>query len=165
MPVSPEHPSVRGEFVWRGRVHLGDEPGIYGDAAYSGLSMQLPIELLPFPPSGGEGRLHVFVEAEEVRVYGPEHGHHVVLLAHRPGASDTAPWTVEPLGGTRLGSGKPSKADLILEGQIPRYLSVQVSIDTTIPPGLYGDIVVTSVSLRSATHYASFGFRPALPPS
>ena len=163
MPVSPEHPSVRGEFVWRGRIHLGDEPGIYGDAAYGGLATQLPIELQPFAASGGGGRLHVFVEAEEVRVYGPEHGHRVVLVAHRPGPSGSAPWTVEPLTSTTLGSGKPARADLVLEGEVPRYLSVQVSIDTTIPPGLYGDIVLTSVSLRSATHYASFGFRPAFP--
>ena len=46
-------------------------------------------------------------------------------------------------------------------GDILRYLSVRISIDTTIPSGLYGDIVVTRLAVFSATQYASFGLRPA----
>ena len=33
------------ELIWKGRIHLGDEPGIFGDAEYAGISLELPVTL------------------------------------------------------------------------------------------------------------------------
>jgi hypothetical protein len=38
-------------FIWQGRIHLGDEPGIYGNANYSGLSMEFPFTIKNFDPA------------------------------------------------------------------------------------------------------------------
>jgi hypothetical protein len=40
-----------------------------------------------------------------------------------------------------------------------RYFSVRVEVDTEVPPGLYDDFVFVSLSLKSTTHFADFGFR------
>ena len=44
----------KDELIWQGRIHLGDEPGVYGDASYSGLCTERPIAVLPFDPTGSE---------------------------------------------------------------------------------------------------------------
>jgi hypothetical protein len=35
----------KSELIWAGRIHLGDEPGVYGDAAYTGLATEFPLTL------------------------------------------------------------------------------------------------------------------------
>jgi hypothetical protein len=33
------------EFIWQGRLHLGDESGAFGDAVYAGFAIELPLTL------------------------------------------------------------------------------------------------------------------------
>lgn len=35
----------QSELICAGRIHLDDEPGVYGDAAYTGLATEFPITL------------------------------------------------------------------------------------------------------------------------
>lgn len=44
--------SAQPELVRQGRIHLGDEPGVYGDASYSGLAVDIPLTLQKTDPTG-----------------------------------------------------------------------------------------------------------------
>src|SRR5262249_20855977 len=61
--------------IWQGRIHLGDEPGVYGDASYSGLCMELPMTFHPFDPTSPNEDLNLELEAEDVNVYTGYPGH------------------------------------------------------------------------------------------
>lgn len=57
------------ELIWQGRIHLGDEPGVYGDATYSGLCVDLPMTFHPFDPANPHEDINLDLEAEDVNVY------------------------------------------------------------------------------------------------
>ncbi len=52
------------ELLWRGRLHLGDGPGVYGDASYVGLGVELPMMIRRFPDAQGNADVNLVVEAE-----------------------------------------------------------------------------------------------------
>lgn len=147
-----------GELVWRGRAHVGDEPGIYGDASYSGLSLQFPVELRAFPDASG-GEVIVVVEAEEVRIHAPSQGHPVVVLGHGPDPTDPSRWHVWEIGRHLLTTGTVSAATIVIPAPVPSYVSIHVEVDKSIAAGLYDDFVVVRLTVRSSTHYAALGFR------
>jgi hypothetical protein len=39
------------ELIWQGRIQVGDEPGVYGDATYSGHMCSVPLTV--FHMTGG----------------------------------------------------------------------------------------------------------------
>jgi len=56
------------ELIWQGKIHIGDEPGVYGDAFYSGLCAEHPVTMRPFPGGSGED-INLILEAEDVHVF------------------------------------------------------------------------------------------------
>jgi hypothetical protein len=44
--------SPKPELIWQGRIHLGDEAGVFGDAFYSGLTTELPVTMQKTDPLG-----------------------------------------------------------------------------------------------------------------
>jgi len=155
MTKQPEH--VR-DLLWRGKLQLGDEPGIYGDAQYGGLSMEVPVELFPY--SGqfqSEGLVQIGVRARDVKVYEGFPGHPVVLFGFFQ--ADGKMWTKKQLAATRLTTDTQGTAILTLKGPIPRYVSLQVSTDISIQPGLFDEMIVEEIWLDSVTHYGFLGFR------
>lgn len=67
--------SSHQELVWKGRLHLGDEPGIYGDAAYAGTGVDLPVTLYPLAADVSGADVTIVVEAEHVKTYDGYAGH------------------------------------------------------------------------------------------
>jgi hypothetical protein len=67
------------EMIWRGRLHLGDEPGVYGDAAYAGLGTELPVTLTPSDPNASAEDVALEIQAADVSVFAPYPGHSVSL--------------------------------------------------------------------------------------
>lgn len=59
----------------KGRLHLGDEPGIYGDTAYAGTGVDLPVTLYPFAADVSGADVTIVVEAEHIEIYGGYAGH------------------------------------------------------------------------------------------
>lgn len=158
----------RPEQIWRGRLHLGDEPGIYGDAAYAGLGVELPVTIREFgenPPDTGT----FSIITQGARRYEGYPGHRVEVVAYEedtdlPGRYRervVAGETLVPRAGESGASETRVEVDLAAvvprEGG-PRYVGVRVRLDTTMPPALYDDIVLLGLSLRSTRYYASFGF-------
>jgi hypothetical protein len=152
------------EFVWRGRTHLGDEPGIYGDAYYAGLCAEWPLTMRRYDPKDtSDGGVRVRLEAEDVGVLPPYPGHRVSVACYVMDRSSHAlsSWrrlSSESACDCRMQS-NPIELDITLPGGFAAlYLSVRIEVDTTMHPGLYDDFVVTRLSIFSTTHFASFGF-------
>ena len=154
MPVGTERTRER---IWEGRLHLGDDPGIYGDASYAGLAVELPVTLALFPEvdPGEPDDINFEVAANRIRVIPPYRGHRVIILAYE-GTADGA-WSVRQVGEGRMDYHTVLIATTDTKGI--RHFGVRLEVDKTVPPGLYDDFVLLSLSLRSLTHYASFGFR------
>jgi hypothetical protein len=145
------------DLVWRGRIQIGDEPGIYSDAQYGGLCLDLPIELLPYAgTSKVPGDVAVIVEAEEVKIYEGFSGHPVSLFAlvKRGGH-----WARKKLVTGELNSKNRGVAELRIRGAIPRYVTIRVETNPQLPPGLYDEMVIRRLSVKSDTHYGYLGFR------
>lgn len=54
MAVNPQQ-----ELIWQGRLQLGDQPGVYGDAAYSGITAELPMTVYRVDPADVRNRVSV----------------------------------------------------------------------------------------------------------
>ena len=152
------------ELIWRGRLHLGDEPGVYGDACYAGLAIDLPVTIrpLPAPPvPKAKHRLTFVLKADAVRTFPGDGSHRVTVVRYEESFApnrcrervlaeermDAAEQTVVvPLAG-----GAPA-------GDAPLYASVRVRLNPEVRPGFWDDIVLLSLSLRPERHYGSFGF-------
>lgn len=153
--------NVHTSMIWRGRLHLGDEPGIYGDAAYTGLSTDLPLTLTKYADEAAADDVTIEIAAEGVSVFPAYEGHLVSIVGYRslPAAGDSVPqWEEVVLTTARLTDNQlrvrvdPRKSSGL------KHLSVRVRVDTSLSAGNYDDFVLLALSLRSDTHYATFGF-------
>ncbi|MFI0976103.1 hypothetical protein ACH4SP_03630 [Streptomyces sp. NPDC021093] len=154
--------SSQAELVWQGRIHLGDEPGIYADAAYSGLATELPLTLERTNPNGPHATTLV-LDTDDLRTFQGYPGHPVEVFLFLPDPADPNHWNRTTLATARLtGSNTRYEIPLDLTGRGSRlYLGVRVGVDTTVPAGLYDDFVLRRLSNKAVdfTYVASFGFR------
>jgi hypothetical protein len=153
------------ELIWRGRFHLGDAPGVYGDAPYAGLSVEWPITLRRFETDenpGAPAGIRMRLEAEDVRVYAPHRGHRVVVAAYAPDPVPDDPHRFQrtelPLDVRLTGPTVEFEVPLPPDTKLA-YLSVRVEVDTTVHPGLCAEFVLTRLSLLSRSHWATLGFQ------
>ncbi|WP_242911432.1 hypothetical protein [Actinomadura terrae] len=154
--------STQPELVWQGRVHLGDEPGVYGDASYSGLAVELPLTLQKTDPAGpNTTTLQVFTE--HVTTFAGYPGHLVSVILHEADPAHPGHFREVVLATTRLTTSDNNKVDLAVDlagRALPARVSVRVHVDTVVPPGLYNDFVVIRLVNRSPNFVfvASLGF-------
>lgn len=145
------------ELIWAGSIHMGDEPGVYGDAAYSGLCAEFPISVRPFDPQSTTEHLTFHIHAENVRVYQGYSGHQLTVSGYEPDpVAGQHKWRQVTLLKTTLNSDDTDIPLKSLEGH--EFISFQVRVDTTVAAGLYNDFVLRRLSLHSDTHYAVVGF-------
>jgi hypothetical protein len=154
--------SVQPELVWKGRIHLGDEPGVYGDAAYSGIALEFPLTLRKVDPTGPDTTTLV-LHTQDVQTFAGYPGHRITVTAYQPDISNPGHAIETPLTTVTLSSADNNikEAPINLAGLTsPVFVSVRVRVDTTVPPGLYDDFVVTRLLNKSPgfTFVASFGF-------
>ncbi len=154
--------SLQPELVWEGRIHLGDEPGVYGDAAYSGIALEFPLTLRKTDPGGPDTTTLVLL-TQDVQTFAGYPGHLITVAAHQPDPADPTRAVETVLTTQRLTSVDDNRKELTvnLAGiPSPAFVSLRVRVDIEVPPGLYDDFVVTRLSNRSAdfTFVASFGF-------
>ena len=154
--------SVGPELVWEGRLHVGDEPGVYGDAAYSGLALELPLTLRKTDPDGPDTTTLV-VRTQDVQTFAGYPGHLITVTAYQPDLDDPTHAIETVLITERLTSADNNRKEIVvnLAGiDSPAFVSVRVRVDTNVPPSLYDDFVVTRLLNSSANFVfvASFGF-------
>lgn len=152
----------RPELVWQGRIHLGDEPGVYGDASYSGLTTEIPLTLQKTDPAGPNSTT-LQVRTQDVETYATYPGHLVTVILYEPDPNQPYHSKEVVLATTRLTSADNNQVDLAINlanRALPARVSVRVRVDTEVPPGLYDDFVVTRLSNKSPdyTFVASLGF-------
>jgi|SRR4051794_11248525 len=154
--------TVQPELIWRGRIHMGDEPGIYGDAFYSGLVAELPVTLQKTDPSGPDSTI-LEVRTEDVQTFGGYPGHLVKVRLHKEDPANPLHYIVTDLTTERLTTADNNRQQLTVNlagAPSPAFVSVQISVDIEVPPGLYDDFVWTRLINRSANFVfvASLGF-------
>jgi hypothetical protein len=155
--------SPNPELVWQGRIHLGDEPGVYGDASYAGLSLELPLTLTKTHTAGHNVTTLVLI-TEDVQTFSGYPGHLITVTSYSPDFTDPDRWQETLLTSAWLTSSDDNEKeiDVDLAGQpSPTFLSLRVRIDTEVPVGLYDDFLITKLlnSSPHATFVASLGFK------
>ena len=153
------------EKIWQGLIHIGDEPGVYGAAAFAGLSTEFPVTIHRSPEAAsGSDLVTLILVTEEVQTYAPYLGHNMVAIVYEPDPVNPNHWRVHSQTTTKItSSAAPSLVDVDLSKVTtdPIYVSLLVRADTEVTPGFYDDFLVTKVSLLADQYryYASFGFR------
>ena len=159
------HPN--STFIWEGRIHIGDEPGIYGNAYYCGISMEYPLTVKNFNPQTPNGdTIQLEFITENVNVFAGYLGHLIVVRQYLP---DPQPgnlykWKETVIKNTDriVNAATTTVVDIIVSGSVdPIYISVAVEIDTDVKPGLYDDFLFTGLKYRTTTQnvYLNFGFK------
>ncbi|KKC05223.1 hypothetical protein [Mycobacterium nebraskense] len=146
------------EFIWQGRLHLGDEPGVFGDATYVGLAVELPLTLTK---TASISTADLTIRAENVQVIPPYPGHVVTVVSYEDGQAKV-------VGNAQIGAqpdnqpGVDTKVALDLSTvPFPAFVGVRIHVDTTVPPGLYDDFVIAGLRLNSSDNsvIGQLGFR------
>jgi hypothetical protein len=155
--------SPKPEQIWQGRIHLGDEPGIFGDAFYSGLAAELPITLERTDPSGSQTP-GLIVETQNVQTFSGYPGHLITVRLYEEDPSDPFHYNETVLATERLTTADNNRQEVtvnLANKTSPLFISVGLRIDTDVPPGLYDDFVWSRLLSRSQNFafVASFGFR------
>ncbi len=154
------------EFVWGGKIHLGDEPGIYGDAQYSGLCVEYPITVgtQTIPQSG---QVTITVTCSNVKIFPGYLGHKITIYqleAITPG-DPLSKWRKVPIiGGTGrivADGDRDVTFNYAATSRKTNYISVAIEVDTDVAPGLYDDFQVNEISFDSPgfLFFSSFGFK------
>jgi hypothetical protein len=149
------------ELIWQGRLHLGDEPGIYGDASYAGLCGELPFTVTRSDPAGHQFK--VVLTTSDLSTFDNYPGHEITVISYVPDPTQPFRSIEEVLATARFVSADQNAKQVTVNvgtASGPFRLSVRLRIDTTANPGLYDDFVWTRLSLKAVNFqfFASFGF-------
>ena len=155
------HP--QGIFIWRGRIHLGDEPGIYGDATYAGLAITYPLTIRNIDSQHPVADvLHLEVFTENVKVFPGYPGHNIVVSLYHADLLDPAKWNSSMIKTAQItGHAKNTIIDIPIPAHAgDTFISVGILIETSVMPGLYDDFLCTGLDYTTAqgSIYVKFGF-------
>lgn len=159
MAVNPQQ-----ELIWQGRTHLGDEPGVYGDAHYSGLCAELPITVFRSDPNNPEDTpFDLILETESLETFDPFPGHAITVITYEPDPTQPFHSVERILANERFTSHDNNRKEVTVSVGTqpgPFNISVRLRIDTTVNPGFYDDFVWLRLSLRAEDfkYFASLGF-------
>jgi hypothetical protein len=153
----------RNETIWRGRVHLGDAPGIFGDAQYAGICSEHPITIYrsPLEDFPLDEAFELIVRTDCVRVLAGL-GHVVSAFVHDPDPQNPNQYK-ECLADEQRVVDQVEETVVIVrpDGRPQIHVTVRLRVDTTIRPGLYNDFLLLGLDLRAQRfhYYASYGFQ------
>jgi hypothetical protein len=157
--ISPEP-----ELIWQGRIQLGDEPGTFTDAAYSGLSVEFPLTVRNTGATATGDVITFLLKAQHVKVFTGYPGHLVKVFYYQE-SSTPFHWKQILYKEYRLTTDN-FQIDVDLAGFKPSdpkkniFVSISIEVDTDVAPGLYNDFVLLSLKATSAAYkyVATFGF-------
>lgn len=149
------------EMIWQGRLHIGDEPGIYGDASYPGLCAELPFTVVRTDPTAQQFK--ILLATSDLETFQGYPGHEITVFEYLPDPNQQFHSIQQVLATARFGSADQNTKEVTVNVGLspdPFRLSVRLRIDTTINPGLYDDFVWRKLSLKATNFqfFASFGF-------
>ena len=141
---NPSHPFF---LIWTGSLNLGDTPGVFMDAQFAGLLLQLPITITFLPPAGTDP-IQMLLMTTEVEIFNSKK--HPVYWDWTPGS--TFPTPVGFIDDTDLIPGRPEYHLL----SIPRSSvsegrhSITIQINPDIPAGLRDDFVLKRIEAHES---------------
>ena len=159
MAVNPQ-----SELIWQGRLQIGDEPGVYGDAAYTGLGTELPITVQrPDPNDTTQADFKLVLDTDGLQTFAGFPGHKIDVVLYEPDPAVPNHFRERLLVSDRFTGADNNHKDLAVPvGNVPGpfRMSVRLRADTTVPPGLYDDFVWIRLSLDAVnfSFFASLGF-------
>lgn len=151
----------QSELVWQGRIHLGDEPGVYGDSQYSGLAAELPLVVTRLDQTASQFSLILDTESLETFANYPGHDISVVRFVDDPAAPFHS--IEQSIANAKFtGADNNRKVVPVTVGADPGpfRIAVRLRIDTTVNPGFYDDFVWLRLSLQAVnfSFVGGFGF-------
>jgi hypothetical protein len=153
--------NTESELLWQSSVHLGDEPGIFGNSFYSGLAFELPVTLES--QDGSEKPVSLSIKTDLVKVFAGYKGHKITVTRFDPDASSSNPydWTETVIAEDVI---LDSSAEKLISFNVVGkkvFVSIRVEADTSVQPGLYNDFLLERISFISENYdyFASLGFR------
>jgi hypothetical protein len=153
------------ELIWEGRTQLGDEPGTFGDAQYSGIAVELPLTVRRTDPAyTNDDPVTLALDFEHVQIFGSYPGHCISLFIHEsdPSVPFHSKERLLSQATVTAADGQHKEFSFNLgTGPGPFYLSLRLRSDTTVNPGFYNDFVFRRLSEISSTstYYTVLGFR------
>jgi len=153
--------TAQQELIWEGKIHIGDEPGIFGDAEYPGLAMEWPVTVFRSDTASTD-TVTFIIDAKEVGVFAPYPGHLVTITLFEDDGTGTFTAKETPLANDRLKTN-----NLSVSVRVPTskrvFVSIRVRVDTKVLPGLYDDFELIRLSMTSTNfdYFAGFGFQTA----
>lgn len=156
--------SPQPELIWQGRIHLGDEPGVFGDSAYSGLSAELPIAVArtsPINVTTTSFKLRLITS--DLQTFAGYPGHLIEVIRYVPDPSQQYHSIEQVVATERFTSADANTKEVtVTVGQDvgPFRFSVRLRCDTSVNPGLYNDFVWRRLTMLADgfSFIASLGF-------
>jgi hypothetical protein len=155
--------SSQQEMIWQGRLHLGDEPGVFGDASYAGICAELPITVTRTDPTGPAQEFKLVLVTDNLETFQGYPGHEITVFMYVPDPNQPFHSIQQVLASARFVGADHNKKEVTINvgsSPSPLRLSVRLRIDTTVNPGVYDDFVWRRLSLKATNFefFASFGF-------
>ncbi|HWU91379.1 MAG TPA: hypothetical protein VN253_29130 [Kofleriaceae bacterium] len=153
--------TAQDELIWQGRLHLGDGPGIYGDATYCGLCAELPITVSRFGPNAQQ--LTLILATSDLETFQGYPGHEITVFAYVPDPKQRLHSVRQVLATERFQGSDRNTKEVVVDvgtGPGPFRLSVRLGADTTVNPGLYNDFVWQRLLLKATNlqFFTTLGF-------
>jgi hypothetical protein len=152
---------TQAEAIWQGRIHIGDEPGIYGDAQFSGAAVELPITL-QHTSTAGDNKAIIVVDTKDVQDFAGYPGHAITVILH---VVDLATFHAREvvLARARLVTADNNHKEIPIDLSrftTPYFVSVQLREDEQLPPAAQDDFLWTGLSLKSPDFqfFANYGY-------
>lgn len=149
------------ELIWDGSVHLGDEPGIYGEKSFGGLSTEFPIQLEKYASGTPEPQddITLIIESVNVSIFSGYDAHSITVYGKKPSTATPNKWEEVVVGTFDLDAASVNLDLDPTKTQSIENFSIEIRLASDVAPGLYNDILIEKLSLQSSTHSASFGYR------
>ena len=153
--------NIEQEMIWQGRLHLGDEPGIYGDAAYSGICAELPVTISRADPT--TERFWLILDTANLKTFSGYPGHQIIVMIYEVDPTHPFHSTEREVANGRFTSDDLDHKEMEIKvGKTNGSfrLSVRLRCDTNVNPGLYNDFIWQKLSIKAQNFafFASFGF-------
>ncbi|HYV38735.1 MAG TPA: hypothetical protein VE988_23825 [Gemmataceae bacterium] len=133
--------------IWKGEIHLGDNPEAYDKITSAGMCMQVPFK------ADAAKKIRIVITAADVETLAGD-GHYAEIVGHYQDGKKTSETIAKVF---RIKDDSGQEKDFVFEFSAktdlktaPAYFSVRIKVDTSIPFGLWDDFVVKQIRVEQA---------------
>lgn len=133
--------------IWSGSLNLGDTPGVFNDASFAGLLLQIPVTITYIQDEAKEP-VRFLLETTEVEIFGEKR--HAVYWDWTPG--QVFPGPVGFIDDTDQVPGKPEFhiLEIPAEQAGTGQHSITIVVNPEVPAGLRDDFVLRRIEAHES---------------